>query len=143
MLKRVESPALDPLSLAEIKRHCVVSSDEDADLLSSLLTAATGLVEDLTARQFMTAPWKPSLVRFPAGPSELRMCPVAAVESVKYFDADGVQQPLAESAYIVDAISEPGRVTPAPGTCWPDTQCRVNAVEVEFTAGYGERFDVP
>lgn len=63
--------------------------------------------------------------------------PLQTVDSIKYWDANGVQQTLDPSTYIVDNVSEPARVTPAVGTSWPSTLNRVNAVEVRFTAGYG------
>lgn len=67
----------------------------------------------------------------------LPLPPLQTVDSIKYWDPSGVQQTLDPSAYIVDNVSEPGRVVPAVGTSWPSTQNRVNAVEVRFTAGYG------
>lgn len=63
--------------------------------------------------------------------------PVQTVDSIKYYDPDGTQQTLAATAYLLDTVSEPGRITPTPGTTWPSTQNRANAVEVKFTAGYG------
>lgn len=63
--------------------------------------------------------------------------PLQSVTSIKYWDQDGTQQTLSPSAYLVDTYSEPGRIVPAPGTAWPATQNRINAVEVAFVAGYG------
>jgi hypothetical protein len=44
---------------------------------------------------------------------------------------------------VVDNISEPGAITPAPDTYWPDTQNRTNAVQISFTTGYGAASTVP
>ena len=66
----------------------------------------------------------------------LPLPPLQTVDSIKYYDQDGVLQTLAPSAYLVDNTSEPGRITPAAGTTWPSTQNRAGAVEVRFTAGY-------
>jgi hypothetical protein len=63
--------------------------------------------------------------------------PVQSVTSIQYYDPSGALQTLDPSQYIVDNISEPARIVPAPGTAWPATQNRVNAVKVVFTAGYG------
>lgn len=63
--------------------------------------------------------------------------PLRSVTSIQYYDTDGVLQTLASGAYIVDTISEPGRITPAAGTAWPSTQNRANAVLITFDAGYG------
>lgn len=73
----------------------------------------------------------------------LPLPPLQTVDSVKYYDQDGVQQTLSSSLYIVDTVSEPARITPAYGTTWPSTQNRINAVEVAFTCGYGLAVAVP
>jgi hypothetical protein len=45
---------------------------------------------------------------------------------------------------MLDAESEPGYIVPAPGRAWPATAARINAVEVQFTCGYGaDDADVP
>ncbi|MDB5992404.1 MAG: hypothetical protein JWQ10_3807 [Herbaspirillum sp.] len=69
--------------------------------------------------------------------------PLQTVDSIKYIDVDGVQQTLSPSQYIVDPISEPGRITPAFNTSWPSTRNQINAVEVTFTCGYGAAAAVP
>ena len=69
--------------------------------------------------------------------------PLKTVDSVKYYDTAGVLQTLDPATYLVDAISEPARITPAPSTSWPATQNRMNAVQITFTCGYGAAKDVP
>jgi len=64
--------------------------------------------------------------------------PLQSVQSIKYYDPSGVLQTLDPAAYIVDTLSEPARIVPAVDTAWPATQNRINAVEVRFTAGYGD-----
>lgn len=63
--------------------------------------------------------------------------PLQSVQAITYYDAGGVLQTLAPSAYLVDTFAEPGRITPAPGVVWPATQNRANAVTIAYTAGYG------
>jgi uncharacterized phiE125 gp8 family phage protein len=75
---------------------------------------------------------------------ELPFPPLQTVESVKYYDTAGVQQTLvADTDYTVDAASEPARIVPVYGTCWPQAQPRINAIEVAFTCGYGLAGAVP
>jgi hypothetical protein len=64
------------------------------------------------------------------------MSPLQTIDSIKYYDSDGVFQTLAANAYLVDTASEPARVTPAVGLTWPSTQSRINSVEITFTAGF-------
>ena len=62
--------------------------------------------------------------------------PLQSVTSIKYYDSNGIQQTLDPSAYLVDVVSEPGRITPAPNTTWPATQARANAIEIIHVTGY-------
>jgi hypothetical protein len=82
-------------------------------------------------------------IRFRGGKIELPFPRLQSVESITYLDADGVQQTLAPELYTVDGASEPGILTPAPGQFWPDTQNIMNAVQIAFTAGYGDAEAVP
>lgn len=63
--------------------------------------------------------------------------PLQAVTAITYYDDSGTLQTLDPAAYLVDALAEPARIVPAPGTSWPSTQNRIGAVQVTFTAGYG------
>jgi uncharacterized phiE125 gp8 family phage protein len=82
-------------------------------------------------------------VRFRGGKIDLPFPPLQSVDTVKYTDIAGTVQTLAPNLYVVDPISEPGCITPAPDTYWPDTQNRVNAVQISFTTGYGLAAAVP
>jgi hypothetical protein len=59
------------------------------------------------------------------------------------YSVSGFMTVLKPSQYVVDNISEPGAITPAPDTYWPDTQNRTNAVQISFTTGYGAASTVP
>ena len=55
-----------------------------------------------------------------------------------YLDADGVSLTVNPSDYVLDTVSEPGWLVPGPGKTWPETQSgAINAVTVDYTAGYG------
>ena len=67
-----------------------------------------------------------------------------AVDEVRYLDENGDQQTLDEDLYRVVTSEEPGWIEPAYGQWWPSVRCVPQAVEVEYTAGYGlESADVP
>lgn len=68
---------------------------------------------------------------------ELPLPPIRSVTSIRYYDANGSEQTLAEDAWrLVNRGSERSRVVPING--WPAAQCREDAVSIEFVAGYGE-----
>ena len=61
---------------------------------------------------------------------KLTRIPAASVTSLKYFDADGVQQTLSSGAYALDSADDygPAYVVPAYASSWPSTRDQVNAV---------------
>ncbi|HBI69605.1 MAG TPA: hypothetical protein DDZ22_11470 [Massilia sp.] len=60
-----------------------------------------------------------------------------SVVHVKFINPAGEQHTLDPQDYTVDTEREPGRLLPAPGKAWPATAARINAVEVQYVAGYG------
>jgi len=142
----VTPPAEEPVTLTEAKNHLRVDLSDDDSLISALIVAAREHAEAITRRAFITQTLKLSMDAFPVnnGPIYVPMPPLQSVNSLKYFDTDGVEQTLTEGTdYLVDNESEPGRITPAPDTGWPATQNRPNAVSVEFVAGFGDASKVP
>ena len=69
--------------------------------------------------------------------------PLSSVTSITYLDTDGATQTLAADQYVVDAISQPARISRAYNVDWPDTRVQNNAVKVRFVAGYGVASAVP
>jgi len=142
----VTPPAEEPVTLTEAKNHLRVDLSDDDSLISALIVAAREHAEAITRRAFITQTLKLSMDAFPAnnGPIYVPMPPLQSVNSLKYFDTDGMEQTLTEGTdFLVDNESEPGRITPAPDTGWPATQNRPNAVSVEFVAGFGDASKVP
>ncbi|MFD1556029.1 head-tail connector protein [Paraburkholderia silviterrae] len=82
-------------------------------------------------------------VRFRGSKIDIPFPRLQSVDAVQYIDALGNKQALDPSLYVVDNVSEPGVLTPKTGTYWPDTLNTTNAVQISFTAGYGDAKDVP
>lgn len=145
-LKLITAPASEPLTTAEAKaRLRVTVSDEDTDI-GNLISEARAACENECGRAFVTQTWSLYLDEFPGGDGSIRVPrpPLQSVTWIKYYDADGVQQTLDSSTYLVTTGAEPARVTPVPGQWWPATQSgRPEAVEVRFVAGYGLAAAVP
>lgn len=133
MLKLVTPPSVEPVTLAEVKAHCVIGHDEDDTLLGILISAARQHGESLTSRSWAEKTLEVVLDSFPSGHIELPASPITAVTSIKYLDADGVEQTMPEADYTVDADSLVGRVV---ADEWPETADRINAVRVRYTAGW-------
>ena len=59
------------------------------------------------------------------------------------YSLTGVLTTLSPARYTVDAISEPGVITPTPGSYWPGSINMTNAVQISYTCGYGLAAAVP
>ncbi len=128
--------AVQPVSLEEAKQQCRATDCVDEDgLISIYVGAATSDAGSRMQRALVPSRYRLTLDAFTPA-IELLMPPILDVESVKFFDANGDLQTVDPQDYLVDKVSEPGRLVPAPDRRWPITQGRANAVEVTYTAGY-------
>jgi len=134
--RRSGAPAQEPVTLAEALEHLREDAGVADAYVTSLITAARTACEERIERTLISTEWKLTLDSFPDA-IVLHRPPVISVASVKYLDAEGVEQTLDPADYLLDSVSEPGYLVPAPGKAWPDTQDRINAVTVTYTAGYG------
>jgi uncharacterized phiE125 gp8 family phage protein len=143
-LRLINPPTVDPIELDAVKVHLRVDPalTEDDDLIRGLIATATQAAEHRTGRALMTQTWDLGIDRF-APVIEIDKSPVQLIESVKYLDGSGVLQALDPSTYVLDDFSEPGRLAPAYGRCWPEALCQVNAVRIRFKAGYADAAAVP
>lgn len=137
------TPATEyPLLLEEAKASLRVTTDDENSYIQSLIAAATGYVEQATARQLVSATWTLKLDYFPDVIYVPRP-PLRSVSSIQYVDASGDTQTLSSTDYRVDLYSLPGRIEPAYGRSWPTTRDVNAAVTVTYIAGYGGASSVP
>ena len=129
--------AVQPVSLEEAKAQTRTDCADEDGLIGGYITAATDAASDRLQRALVPTRYRLTLDSFPSA-IELLLPPIISVQSVKYIDANGAQQTLDPQDYFLDSVSEPGYLVPAAGRAWPATQDRINAVEVEYTAGYAD-----
>jgi uncharacterized phiE125 gp8 family phage protein len=115
----------------------------DEDLIAEYIAAAVVAAEEQTGRTIAPRTLALILDRFPlngTGPIVLPGAPLRAVTSVTYTDADGNTQELLTSPSIVRTLQSGARVrarlVPEYGEVWPVTRCELDAVRIEYTAGY-------
>lgn len=107
----------------------------DAEIEQAIRTYTTE-AESETNRAIIEQTWRGTMDRF-EGAIKLSKTPIIQVDHIRFYGADGVQHTLDPQDYQVDAESEPGYIVPAPGRAWPATASRINAIEVQYRAGYG------
>lgn len=126
------APAAEPITLAEAKTHCRILddvTDQDA-LISALIVAAREWCENYCRRSFVRRTLELRMDAF-CGALKLPRGPVSSITSVK---ANGVEVDAA--VYESDLYAMPARVCPAFGQTWPVVQPELNAVLIEYVAGY-------
>lgn len=131
----VTPAASQPVTLAEAKAQCRVQHSDEDGFIEGLIAAATEHVEKQTGRAILPQTWRLTLERF-SDEITLPQSPLRSVTSVTYIPPVGAAQTLASSVYAVDATSTPGRIVLATDQEWPETLDSVNAVTIEYQAGY-------
>lgn len=135
----VVTPPNPVVTLDEAKAHLRVDFDDDDDLITGLVAAATDVLDGPDRRlrrcigvQVLQAtlpgfPWAHSL-RLPYGP-------VSAVNDITYIDVCGSEQHLDPDAYRLLAGD---RLQLKPYECWPRTRFCRDPVQITYTAGYSD-----
>jgi hypothetical protein len=160
-VRQITQPASEPVSLNEAKVFCHISNTEEDSLIAGLITAARVHAEGVSGRCLAQRQYVLVLDRFNryqlydhAGlwfadesfffnhghlrhEIKIPYAPLKSVDSIRYVANDGTAITLSPDVdYVVDRISEPGRIFPPHGQRWPSALHVANSVEITFTAGY-------
>lgn len=148
-LELVTPPASALLTTADAKKHCNIDDDVDADdaYVDALVATATAYCEQSISghRQFMLATYAVPVCGWWCGALQLPRPPLSSVESVKYYDVDGVEQTLSTSLYSVrKPWRQPGSIYLTNLTVLPSLSIdRDYPITVRFIAGYANAAAVP
>jgi uncharacterized phiE125 gp8 family phage protein len=131
----IGGPAVEPVTLAEMKAYLRVDDDAEDELLTGLIKAARLMVEAASRRILVEQRWRVTLDCWPqAGVVMLPLSPLIAVESIKVLDAAGTAAEIAPDAIDADAVSDPPCIVvsapPQPGRAR-------GGIIIELRAGYG------
>ena len=138
MVKTIQEPVVEPVTLQEVKDHLRVVHDEEDAIIRSYMQAARRYAETTFCwRAFMPQTLELVLDSFPPNAIKIPRPPLQEVTSIIYTDKGGTEHTVDPGDYIVDTDSEPGRIVPAYGERWPaDILYPVSAVRVRYRAGY-------
>mgnify|MGYP000280082960 CR=1 FL=1 len=144
----VTFPAADVVTVAEMKAHLRIDSDDEDTVIGDCITDAIDEIDaenGQTGRALITQTWSLVMPVFPAsGRFDLPVSPVQSITSVTYYDGDNAEQTLTASAYRMTALPDRARVDLVNGYSWPATYDRADAVTVTYVAGYGDAStDIP
>lgn len=153
------NPATPIISAANAKlRQTDLAGATDAVVNAAIATATTAL-ENYTGRAIgvQTLDWYPDEVDaywryapyyravnrtssdcwwWPTSYFELPRPPLVSVTSIKYLDADHVEQTFSSADYWVSGVGRTGRITLKSGSSWPTVGAYPDAVVIRFVAGY-------
>lgn len=163
-------PTAEPVTVNDVKLFGNIIDDNSWDQqITPLIPAARAWVEQYLRRQLMPATFQMTMDRFPyltvldpmnqanpkfdnanyyyGSPERFAIWvprpPLQSITSIVYYDTTSTTQTLSTSSYVVDAVSEPGRIMPVYGAFWPGTLIRPNAVTITFQAGYASAAAIP
>lgn len=134
-------PALEPVSLADMKLFLRVAHDDDDDVIAGLIAAARLHVEARSRRALIAQTWR--LVRdvWPAsGRLPILPVPLIAITAIRVFDADGMPHSLDVGDFAVDTASAPAVLAFAREAPRPPDKIEAG-IELDISAGYGEAPD--
>ncbi len=139
----IEGPALEPVSLADVKAHLRVDDAASDDLLAAAIIAARVHVETTIRRVLIAQSWRIYRDDWPDGRVvPVRVTPLISVDAVTVYDAAGEPQVISAEDYEVDRVSAPARLVVKAGAVCPGLA--VNGIEIDVIAGYGPTsVDVP
>lgn len=142
----VTHPAAEPLTATEAKSRLGIGSEVPDATVDAFIKAARQTLDGWDGwlgRALISQQWKMLLDRFPSEAIDIPLPPTIKVDEVAYFDESDTSRTVAEANYRT-LLGEPTQLLTNGSYVWPQTQCRPDAVQITFTAGYGTAgSDVP
>jgi uncharacterized phiE125 gp8 family phage protein len=140
----ITEPAVEPWVLNDVKAMLAIPDTESDTAITSYIVSARRQAEQYLQRKLITQTLEMPLDDFPSGSIELGYGPVQSITSVKYDDADGVEQTIDSANYTLDNYGMKVWLHPAYSYTWPSPRSTPNAVRVRYVAGWGDAgSDVP
>jgi len=142
-LRLVTDVTAEPCTLADLKTFIglsTVSTVEDG-LLMALEKAARQYCENYTHKPCLPQVWQLTLNDWPDGDEiVIPFAPLSCSTEdiiITYLDAvSGESTTLSSTNYVIDHLSEPGRITLSASGDWPDVFNTRNPITVQFVAGF-------
>ena len=140
----ITAPTEEPLTIGEANAHLRLDTADDEAMVYSLLTTARLKVEQDTGRALVSQTWDFYWDDVPHGASFLLpKAPLQSITSITSYNDAGTGAVLNSTNYVVDAVSEPGRVLLSATGAWPSDVRDYNAFVVRAVCGYGAASAVP
>ena len=151
----------EPITLEEARAHLRVDTYEsgsppatvsdDDDWITAMLPAARAYCEQYMGRALAPRTMELAAAAFPSvapvtppgAAFVLPMGPAQSIESIKYYDADGVEQTVDAATYDLDVFGAANVLQLAYGQTWPTPRTTDGRVRVRYVTGHGAPADSP
>jgi uncharacterized phiE125 gp8 family phage protein len=136
-IERLTAPAVEPLTLLEVKEACRIDGPDQDGFLARAIKAARELIEgpDGAGLVLVASQWRMQLDDL-AAELWIPMGPVIAIDNLQYLDTAGALQTIPPADYQWRPGRFEARIKPAYGQSWPPVHRQYDAVRVTFTAGF-------
>ena len=132
----ITPPAIEPVTLAEMKTWLRIDTADDDSAISALIVAARLTVESTVRRMLLNQSWRLVLDAWPQDNIvRVPLAPFQNVLAVRVYDATGTPQLLGPALWTLDANPEGARLlfTLAP----PPPGRTIAGIEIDLALGYG------
>lgn len=132
---RLDTPPIaEPLTLEETKLYLRVDSEDEDDLITSLITVARQAAETYMRRSILTQSWVVAFDDYAPAEVNLPRGPVQEITSVKLISQDGGESIVSSATYYLSAGREK--------LCFNASPIG-HIVEILYVTGYEDASDVP
>src|SRR5215212_7111267 len=137
----IAGPAVEPVTVAEMRAYLRLDDDAEDDLVAALIKAARLVVEAAAGRQLVEQSWRLTLDRWACGRAVLLpLSPLIRIDRIRVYDRLGAPQDLAAALYRAERASDPPPIlveSAAP-------ELAAQGIEIDIVVGFGPAAgDVP
>lgn len=140
------APAVEPISVSELKTFARIDGNEEDSLLSQFIVAARSAAEEYLKRALITQTIRATVDFWPeTGTLEMPRPPLQSITQIFTRDESGTATVYSSSYYYTVTESIPGYIQIKKGSTVPTNYDRDKAgIVIDFLCGYGTRAqDVP
>lgn len=141
--RRTVAPTEFVVDVSDVKAQARVTHDTEDALFEVWIRAATDWVEKYTQRALLTQTYVLTASHMPGRIVLPYATPLQSITSVKYYDADGVDQTWSSSNYRALTGDEPGGIEIVTDATWPTVAERSDAVRITYVVGATSPIEVP
>jgi uncharacterized phiE125 gp8 family phage protein len=138
-LELVTAPLIDPVTIAECKRHMRVEHSDDDVIIGSLINVAVNYLDvtGMLGKAMITQTWAEYIAPNPTT-VHLSITPVQSVTSIEYYDVNNVLQTDTLSNYYIIGSKSYKTIYPKSGFSFPVTFKRDDAIKITYVVGFGD-----